>query len=325
MPATWREASKWILSLEELPFFVSLFIQSFAHRQKLSHRPSQSDPLKPSIMDAAAIEAFNKVRASMGLKPLPVPGAAPQSRESSPEQDEDAPSTLESREALAYDNYKRVQDAELAKRKRDEKAAAIKKARDKAQRFTVLEGKGLGDLDEEDEQDAKAWLKNSKKRQKQIDRAKKLSEEKAAAEKAAADAAQHTSKDLAGVKVAHDIGTFEDGDEQILTLKDTGILDDEDEGDELENLSLREQEQLKERLDLKRKKPLYDPNNFDDTGEQSILGQYDEEIYGKKKKLFTLNDVGASEDIADILSAPVQSRKRQVVDLGELGMFTFSL
>ncbi|KAK3314939.1 SART-1 protein [Apodospora peruviana] len=262
-------------------------------------------------MDAASIEEINKLRRAMGMKALPVPGASVP-KEDTPENDEDAPSTLESRQAQAYDNYKKMQEAEEAKKKREERAAAVKKARDKAQRFAVLEGKGI--VDDDDDLDAKSWLKSQKKRQKKIEAARKAMEEKEAAEKVA----EHTAKDLAGVKVAHDMASFLDGDDQVLTLKDTGILENEDEGDELENLALREQEKLNERLDLKKKKPLYDPNDIDETGERGILSQYDEEIGGKKKKAFTLDAVGTSSDLADILAAPVQKRRNQVVDLDVL-------
>lgn len=273
-------------------------------------------------MDAASIEELNKVRRAMGMKPLPVPGEAPKARSPTPE-GEDKGSTLETREAASYDNYNKALEAEAAKKKREERAAAIKKAREMAQRNAILDGKGIADDVEDDELDAKAWLKNQKKRQKKIEATKKAEEEKAAAEAAAA-AAEHTARDLAGVKVAHDMDTFLESGDQVLTLKDTGVLDAEEEGDELENIELREREKLSERLDLKKKKPLYDPNDIDETGERTILSQYDEEINGKKKKAFTLGQTirttATTDSLADILdSAPVQ-RKGQTVDLDMLGM-----
>lgn len=263
-------------------------------------------------MDAASIEEINKLRKAMGMKPLPVPGAPPP-REATP--DPDAGSTIESREAEGYDNFRKAQEAEQAKRKREEQKKAVMKAREMAQRNVVLEGQGIADMVSDDQLDAKSWLKSQKKRQKQIEAARKLEEEKTAAQKAA----EHTAADLAGVKVAHDLAEFLDADDQVLTLKDTGVLEDED-GDELENLDLREQERLNEKLDLKKKKPLYDPNDVDETGERGILSHYDEGIDGKKKKVFTLDTAGTSTDLADILSAPVQKRRNPVVDLDVLGM-----
>lgn len=278
--------------------------------------PSSFAPLTTK-MDAASIEEINKVRRAMGMKPLPVPGAAPQEAAKEPSPDPETgekASTLEIREAEGFENYRKAQEAEEAKRKRAEKLAAIKKARELAQRNAVLQGKGLADDD--DELDTKSWLKSQKKRQKKIE-----AEEKARAEKEAAErkAAEHTAADLAGVKVAHDMASFLDGDDQVLTLKDTGVLEEE-EGDELENSELREREKLQERLDLKKKKPVYDPNDIDETGQIGILSHYDEEIHGKKKKAFTLDAVGTSSDLADILAqAPVQKRRQQVGDLDTLG------
>lgn len=268
-------------------------------------------------MDAASIEEINKLRKSMGMKPLPVPGKAAEDAPSA-ELDEDAPSTIETRQAQAYDNFKKVQDAEAAKKKREARATAVKKAREQAQRFAVLEGKGLADSDEAQDLDAKSWLKNQKKRQKEIAKQRKLEEEQAAAEAAAAK--EYTAKDLTGIKVGHDVSSFLDGDEQVLTLKDTNLLDESADEDELENLDLREQEKLNERLELKKKKPIYDPNDMDDTGERGILSHYDEDE-GKKKKLFTLDVQGKNSDLADILDAPVvQRRGVQNLDVDMLGM-----
>ncbi|KAH0525408.1 hypothetical protein TsFJ059_007782 [Trichoderma semiorbis] len=268
-------------------------------------------------MDAATIEETNRIRISLGMKPLPVPGAAASPQAEASDGEEPA-STVETRQAQAYDNYKKVQDDEAAKKRREEKAAAVRKAREKAQRFALLEGKGLGEEDEGGDIDAKAWLTGQKKRQKKIDKARKLEEELAAAEAAAAAAIQYTSKDLAGIKVAHDSTAFLDGDEQVLTLKDTTIDENEEEGDELENLNIKEQEKLTERLDLKKKLKGYNPNDYDD-GEGTILAQYDEEINGKKAKKFTLDDDGAIAELSDILGQPERKGKKiQPISLDDI-------
>ena len=275
-------------------------------------------------MDASSIEEMNRIRVSLGMEPLPVPGAAAGDASASGSEDgEEAPSTVETRQAQSYDNYNKAMEAEAAKKKREEKAAAIRKARDQAQRFAQLEGEGLGDSKSGADVDAKSWLIGQKKRQKKIDKARKLEEELAAAEAEAAAAIQYTSKDLAGIKVAHDSSAFLDGDEQILTLKDTTINMDEEDGDELENLNIKEQENLAERLDLKKKRPGYDPN--DDDAEGGILAQYDEEINGKKAKKFTLDAIG-SRELADILDKPVEKhQKGENVSLDDIvGMLALS-
>ncbi|KAK2768505.1 hypothetical protein FQN54_000360 [Arachnomyces sp. PD_36] len=261
------------------------------------------------MADSLSIEENNKIRVALGLKPLPVPGAnatGPVFKESkdddssSSEEDEPA-STLETRQAEGYDNWKKLQDEADAKKKRDAKNKAIKKARDLAQRNNKLEGKGLGEADG-DELDTKTWLMQQKKRQKKIEkeRAKKLAAELAEREQVA----EYTAKDLAGVKVAHQIDDFEGQDgEQILTLKDTAV-DDDEEGDELENMDLKEKEALKERLELKKKKPVYDPN--EEGG--SILAHYDEEIDGKKRKRFTLDAQGATAEEREAKRQDVSSK-----------------
>ncbi|EGU76158.1 hypothetical protein FOXB_13330 [Fusarium oxysporum f. sp. conglutinans Fo5176] len=260
-------------------------------------------------MDAATIEETNRIRISLGMKPLPVPGADNTSQTQSMYADGDAPSTLESRQAQAYDNYNKVIEAEKAKKKREEKAAAIRKAREQAQRNAVLEGKGFGEVEEGGDLSAKDWLIGQKKRQKKIAKVRKLEEELAAAEAEAAAAVQYTSKDLAGIKVGHDTADFLDGDDQILTLKDTTIDENEEEGDELENLNMREAEKLAERLDNKKKKPGYNPLDDDEEGERGILSHYDEEIEGKKSKKFTLDTSGVIAELSDILEKPVDKTK----------------
>ncbi|KAG9233513.1 putative U4/U6.U5 tri-snRNP-associated protein snu66 [Amylocarpus encephaloides] len=244
------------------------------------------------MADAISIEETNRLRISLGMKPLPVPGdAGPVFKESSFAPVEDAGSTLESRQAEGYDNYRKLQEAEEAKKKRDAKADAVKKARDAAKRFSKLEGKGLAD--DEGDLDAKGWLSKQKKRQREIEKAHKREQEQADAEAAA----EYTAKDLVGVKVGHELDTFEEGEEQVLTLKDTTIDENEEEGDELENLDLREREKLNEKLELKKKKPVYNPHDVEDeSGQKSILAHYDEEIDGKKGKRFTLDGQGSTKE-----------------------------
>ncbi|GLB08003.1 hypothetical protein AtubIFM57258_003371 [Aspergillus tubingensis] len=241
------------------------------------------------MADAVSIEQNNKIRAALGLKPLPVPGAEYEddSDDSSGSEDEDPASTLESREAMAGSNWKKMQDDAEAKRKREERNAAIKRARELAQRDAKLQGITLGESGDAD-QDTKAWLMQAKKRQKKIEkeRARKLAEELEERERAA----EYTAVDLAGIKVGHEVGDFEGGEDHILTLKDATIDENEEEGDELENVDLREREKATERTELKKRKPAYDPTEEN----SSILAQYDDEIDGKKRKRFTLDAQGST-------------------------------
>ncbi|EKG11157.1 SART-1 protein [Macrophomina phaseolina MS6] len=244
-------------------------------------------------MDAISIEEANKIRVAMGMKPLPVPGkendAGPVFKEPSGDgdnSDEEPASTLESRSAAAYDNWHKMEEERAAKAKLQAKKDAIKKAREQAQRFAKLEGQGLG---EGEDVDARTWLAGQKKRQKKIEKARRLEQE--LAEREAALQQEYTAKDLAGVKVAHEFDQLGEGEEHILTLKDAAV-DDDEAGDELEDVGLAERERLNERLESKKRKRAYDPNDMDESGQKSILAQYDEEIDGKKRKVFTLDGQG---------------------------------
>jgi len=250
-------------------------------------------------MDAVSVQDANKIRVAMGLAPLPVPGedaglsfkGKNDSSDASDSDGNDKISTLEKRQAAAGDNWMKLEEERKAKLDRQARKEAIRKQRDFAAKNARLEGATLGDA-AEGEMDTKTWLLQQKKRQKQIEKARKYEEEQAAREQQA----EYTSKDLAGLKVGHEMDTFGDDGEQILTLKDAAI-GEEDEEDELENADLLEREKLKERLELKKKKPVYDPNEINEDGERAILQQYDEEIGGKKRKRFTLNDQGGSTQV----------------------------
>lgn len=263
------------------------------------------------MADALSIEQNNKIRVALGLKPLPVPGSGPVFRESKDSSGEDEPaSTLESRQAQASENWRKLQEDHELKQKRDEKTAAIKRARDLAQRKVKLEGQGLGEAGG-DGLDTKSWLMQHKKLQKKVEkgRARKLAEELAERDRGA----EYTAADLAGVRVGHGIGDFEGDEEQVLTLKDTTIDENEEEGDELENIELKEKEKHNEKLDLKKKRPAYDPTE-DGTG--TILAQYDEEIEGKKRKHFTLDVEGSTAEGREAKGQDIAGKiKKQAANL----------
>ncbi|KAL4817599.1 SART-1 protein [Aspergillus spinulosporus] len=264
------------------------------------------------MADAISIEQNNKIRAALGLKPLPVPGAnatSPSFKEPNDSPDEEPASTIETREAAASENWKRLQDEANAKKKREERNAAIKRARELAQRNAKLEGTTLGESADAD-MDTKTWLLQAKKKQKKIERerARKLAEELEERQRVA----EYTASDLAGIKVGHEIDDFGGGEEHVLTLKDTTIDENEEEGDELENIELRDREKAAERLELKKRKPVYDPTE-ENTG---ILAQYDEEIDGKKRKRFTLDAKGSTEEEQEARRQEVSEKlKRNVISL----------
>jgi len=269
-------------------------------------------------MDSAAIEQMNKLRKSLGL---PLLGGAESSTDSDGLKfrdktdgrvDEEAASTLETREAAGYQNFKQIQEDEKRRLERDQRKKALQKARDAAAKFQKLEGKGLGDA-EVDGEDAKSWLKGQKKRQKDIEKERALKLEEELAERERLAVIQYTSSDLAGVEVAHGIGDFEDGTtEQILTLKDQeiGEGDDSDDGDVLENADIIAREKLKEKLDAK-KRIRYDVH---DNEEKGMLAQYDE----KKRKAFTLDAQGSSVEERESKRQQIGETLKNTINLDAL-------
>ncbi|MCJ1243936.1 hypothetical protein MMC30_001133 [Trapelia coarctata] len=261
------------------------------------------------------IDATNKIRLAIGLAPLPGGGPTfkPSNDSSDSSSEEEQGSTLESRQAEGYQNWKRVQEEAEAKAKREAKKEAIKKARDAAQKNVKLEGKGLGEADETTELDTRSWLVQQQKRQKRLEREREKTRKVEEELRAREEAVQYTGNDLAGVKVGHEMDAFEGEGEQVLTLKDTTIDENEEEGGELENVELREREKMEENLGLKRKKPVYDPNDVEDG---VLLKQYDEVIDGKKRKRFTLDAKGSTVEEREALKQTVGARsKKQAISL----------
>ena len=263
------------------------------------------------------IAEANKIRAAIGLPPLPGgPTFKPTADSDSSSEEEEVGSTLESRQAEGYDNWKKLQDEAAAKAARQARKDAIKKARDAAQKNAKLEGKGLGEGDEATELDTRSWLVQQKKRQKRLEREREKVRRLEAELMERERAVEYTGKDLEGVKVGHEMDAFEGEGEQVLVLKDTTIDENEEEGDELENVELREKERLGEKLDLKRKKPVYDPNDVEEGAERVLLKQYDETIEGKKRKRFTLDAQGSTVEERETQRQAVGDRlKAQPISL----------
>ncbi|KAK6359449.1 hypothetical protein TWF696_000607 [Orbilia brochopaga] len=292
-------------------------------------------------VEEISIEETNRIRASLGLKPLRVesaPPPPPPAEKPSKADDGDgisieetnriraalglkplktdtsaAPAaddnSFDAQERRAADNWKKHQEEEERKKRRQELKDKIRKEQDKVQREKKLEGKGLAD--DSDDEGALAWIKQSKKRQKkaaaQIEKdLREREEEEARLRKV------YTAEDLAGLKVAHDVDEFGDSiDGAILTLKDQEVLAEDGSGDELENANLVERQKLKERMDSKKRKPDYNPYGDDDEAEDegNVLSKYDDDIDPEKKRKFFVLDEGGST--AGLPSKDIQ-RQQQI-------------
>ncbi|TEB33354.1 SART-1 protein [Coprinellus micaceus] len=216
-----------------------------------------------------SLEETNKIRISLGLKPL--------TEDKDPESKEDA----------AEKNYTKRREDE-AKAKSAKYVHPVSTVRNRKELNAKLKGATLGDV-EEGVDDTMKWIKRSKKKEKEL--ARKRQEEFESIDKAIQD--EYSERDLTGLKVSHDFDALEDGEARILTLKDSRILDNEE--DELQNVELAEEERRKKNQELRIKKrdyTGYDDDEFKEGAQglmkRSILAKYDEEIEGSKSSEFRL-------------------------------------
>ncbi|ORX60071.1 SART-1 protein [Piromyces finnis] len=215
-----------------------------------------------------SIEETNKLRISLGLKPLSVDN--------------------EPKKQSAEENFEKYNN-ELKKNEETKKIQEkIQKSRVKRELKKKLTGKGLGELDDEENDDALSWIKRQKKRQKEIAEMKR--KELEAMDNEVLE--EYKSENLKGLKVGHNISEIETGEEEILVLKDAVITEDDNVEDELTSIRLTEKEKLQKNLELKKKKTIYG-GVYDDEealyGKKKILSQYDED---DESKGFILNGNG---------------------------------
>ncbi|KAF7327812.1 hypothetical protein MKEN_00361000 [Mycena kentingensis (nom. inval.)] len=222
-----------------------------------------------SMEESISLEETNKIRISLGLKPLT----------------EDGPPT-DNKEKQAEDNYAKRRDAEAKERETKQTQERLAKIKNRRELNASLRGATLGDAD--GEEDTLKWVKKSKKREKEL--AKKRQAELETMDKMFQ--ADYTERDLEGLKVSHDFEDLGEGDARILTLKDSRILDNEE--DELQNVEMAEEERHKKNKELKIKKRDY--TGYDDEEftpgqagmKRSVLAKYDEDLNGVSETGFRL-------------------------------------
>ncbi|EIN04885.1 SART-1 protein [Punctularia strigosozonata HHB-11173 SS5] len=233
-----------------------------------------------SMEESISLEETNKIRISLGLKPLT---------------DDNAPAN--DPDKIAAENYekKRAEDAKAREAKRiKDRIAKLKNQHELNAKLTgVTLGEAADDVD-----DTVKWLKRAKKREKEL--AKKRQQELENMDKMYQE--EYTEKDLEGLKVSHDFDDMEEGQEQILTLKDSRVLDDEE--DVLQNVELAEEERHKKNQELKTKRRDYTGYDDDEfTGgregmKRAVLAKYDDDLEGPKETGFRLGGAAASSKIS---------------------------
>lgn len=178
------------------------------------------------------------------------------------------------------------------------------RSKNRKRNLAKLQGKGLGEASDEEDDSALNWIKKSRKRERDLAarRARELEEMD--------DSYQsYDANHLAGLKVSHAISEFDEGGETILTLKDRNILGEaEDDADELSNVNIEDRERLKKNLEAKKQKPGYNPYDDDQfTGKkQSILPQYEEE---EEEGGFVIGNAGKIKQVVEAVDEKTVSQK----------------
>ncbi|KAL4237800.1 U4/U6.U5 tri-snRNP-associated protein 1 [Mactra antiquata] len=247
-----------------------------------------------------SIEETNKLRAKLGLKPLEVKAVKNQEKES-----------------LKDDIHKPAESWTQAKNteKVKERLERSKQRRDISNKLGKIKTLGESDSDE----DAATWVRKNRMKQREKDRAEKtarmleeMDEEFGIGniidqefKKEKEKSKNYSSKDLRGLKVQHDVGSFKEGQTVILTLKDRGVLDEEGEPETLVNVNMIDLEKAERYKEDMKKKPDYNP--YDDAEEdeygmfkpKEVLSKYNEEIEGMKSKEFALGARGTYDSAQD--------------------------
>ncbi|KAI8603911.1 SART-1 protein [Dissophora ornata] len=214
---------------------------------------------------SASIAETNALRAKLGLKPL---NEGPESTGAQ----------------IAEDNLKRQRQEEAQKARDEAIKSKIAKARNKRELNKVIAGKGLGEAsdDDNDADDVYKWTMKNRSKEKVRQAAEAARREKELQElDEVYQRSEYDEDQLAGLRVGHDMSDFQEGEERILTLKDSTILENEEQGDELINIQMTEQERLEKNLENKKKKnrPVYsgyDDDEFVLGNKKGLLSQYDE-------------------------------------------------
>jgi U4/U6.U5 tri-snRNP-associated protein 1 len=187
---------------------------------------------------SCSVEETNRIRASLGLRPLDVGESSAPPKEGSKDAPLDASKIREEEERMQ-------KTAEI-----QSKIHEMKQQRQVASK--VMARKGLGDSSSEDDtvDNAASWVNRSRQKQKEM--AEKLARQLQEQDDAAQEEEEYTSANLRGMKVQHDADAFQEGDTVILTLADKRVLrkdgdavDVNDEEDELENINIAEVEKDK--------------------------------------------------------------------------------
>ncbi|KAF9921959.1 hypothetical protein FBU30_007986 [Linnemannia zychae] len=214
-------------------------------------------------MSELSVEEAIKLRESLGLKPV-------------------SGSTEPTADQIAEDNWRRHREDEAKKAHENAVKSRIAKSKNKLELNKTIAGKGLGEAsDDDDGDDIHKWTMKSRAKEKKRQAEAAARRERELQELDEVYQAEYDENHLSGLRVGHSMSDFAEGEERILTLKDSTILENEEEGDELINIQMSEQERLEKNLENKKKKnrpvySAYDDDEFTFGKKKNLLSQYDE-------------------------------------------------
>ena len=217
----------------------------------------------------------------------------------------------------------------------------LEKAKNKRLENKKVEGIDLGSVKDAEESallSVADWVNRSRKKELSEKEKDKLAAEKAAArlqqqeeEDILKSSSSYSATDLRGLSVKHGVSDFEAGQDVILTLADSNILETDERGrtidisdkmDILENVNMSDRDRLREREQrAKRAKQgmytAYDDEEFVEGvpgKKRSILSQYDEENWTGKQSNGPKLVIDNNGTILDASSAPKSTEVMKVAD-----------
>ena len=283
-------------------------------KKRKEHEPERKDKEEDCEVGlgqerlSLSIEETNKMREKLGLKPLKVDNKTTDGKETNEDGVKKEKKEDVHKPAINMADLKKT--AMLK-----EKLAQMKEKRKHEETFSRIRPIACEkEEEEEEEEDVDSVLKWVAKSRKIEEAKKKQEEEEKLSKEFGVDKLvkkefggdkKYSSRELRGMKIEHDLDRFKEGKNVVLTLKDKGVLEEND--DVLVNVNMVDDEAAEENTENRKKKLDYNPYEdleYDEHGnprEESILNKYDDEIRGGKlKKSFTIgtqpNASGSSED-----------------------------
>lgn len=243
-----------------------------------------------------SIEETNRVRISLGMKPLSTENSADTQRKE-----------FDARQQILAEQEREAQTAALLERVQKKKE---KRKLDESLRKV----KTLGQADE-DIDDLAKWVTTSRTRgeeEKELAREEALAAVRRQAEEDGEDDEEAQLRGLKGLKVKHTADELQEGETMILTLADKNILDDkgdlddDEDQDELENVLAAEHKKRSKA----RKESQKAPSRFEEEpAKRGLLNKYDEE---EEEAAMLIGKQGTIHDEARQRQEEIRSRLQSV-------------